>query len=185
MTPTHDAAGLLAGEVEPPALLAVRTRPWLALAAGPPIGRSEFVQGVLPLSFPLADGLDAAPHSRALTVVRDDAPGVPSAKVWASRFLQAVVEVVASERPLPQLARWTAPDVYEAVARAQRAVAARRRDSVARTSRPYVASVHVCQLRADTAEVAARVVGGRRSRALAARLDFERDRWTCTALHFG
>jgi hypothetical protein len=54
-----------------------------------------------------------------------------------------------------------------------------------RPLRQHIASVHVCRPEQGVAEVAARVTVGQRSRAIAARLDFERGRWTCTAMTFG
>jgi hypothetical protein len=47
-----------------------------------------------------------------------------------------------------------------------------------------VATVHICQLSETAVEVAARVQSGRRSRAIAARLDQHRGRWVCTAIQF-
>jgi hypothetical protein len=113
------------------------------------------------------------------------AEGIPAPHQWASRFLQAVLEVVSSERPITQLARWTAPPVYERIAEVHRHVSTRQREIGGRRLRNHVASVHVHQINGGAAEVAARVIRGRRSRALAARLDYERERWTCTALDFG
>jgi Family of unknown function (DUF6459) len=45
--------------------------------------------------------------------------------------------------------------------------------------------VHICRPTAETAEISARVTTGRRSRAIAARLDLRRGRWLCTAIQFG
>lgn len=149
-----------------------------------------YAQGSLALSYPLPGGLDVVPRSQARIVVRaavvDAVPCRPDPQAWASRFLQAVVEVISSDRPLTQLVRWTSPRVYDDIQqRQQRALRHRGQLGNPRQSRHQVATVHVCQLGPEVAEVAARVTIGPRSRAMAARLDFERDRWTCTALTFG
>jgi hypothetical protein len=167
--------------------LVARTRPRLTVVANYPATAESYIQGTLPLAYSLPSGLDADPRSRAITLVRPptDPSDIPGPHAWASRFMQAVIEVVASDRPLSQLARWTAPTVYEQISKVQQHVSARQRDAGQRYPRQHIATVHVSQISPQAAEVAARVVGGRRSRALAARLDFQRERWTCTALDFG
>jgi hypothetical protein len=179
MTPSTDPVVL-------PRVTPVRQRPWLTLVR-PPDASSRFVQGALPLTFDLPSGLAAVPSTRvgsrpATWAVTD---GIPAPHDWAARFLQAVLEVVSNERSITQLVRWTAPSVYDRIQQAQRHVAAARRDSGGRRVRHHVVSVHVHQVSGATAEIAARVAAGRRSRALAARLEFERERWTCTALDLG
>ncbi len=148
----------------------------------------QYSQGSLALTYPLTSGLTAEPRSSALTVVQDRPPAqtcIPDPEVWAARFLQAVVEVVSSDRPLSQLARWTSSSVFDEVLRRQQLVAAHRNRAATRSGRVQVATVHIFQASADTAEVAARVKSGQRSRAMAARLEYDRDRWQCTAIVFG
>jgi hypothetical protein len=139
------------------------------------------------LTFPLASGLDAEPDSAALSVVCDAGTQViaPDPQVWVARFLQAVVEVVASERPLTQLARWTDPQVFAEIAWRRQRVADSRAGTRSRSGRQVVATVHISRPQRAVAEVAARVTTGGRSRAVAARLDYERERWLCTAIQFG
>jgi len=150
-----------------------------------------YTQGALALTYPLPGGLEAWPRPSALTLVtgvRDQEPGpdsVPDPEPWAARFIQAVVEVVSSDRPLTQLARWTDPRVYDDLAQRRARVAQHRKPGQLRSGRQQVATVHVRQSAFDSAEVAARVTLGRRSRAIAARLDFQRGRWLCTAITFG
>lgn len=154
------------------------------------------VQGTLALDFPLPSGLPAVPEAPALTVVvggadlpmpaPGSAPPAVAPRVWAGRFVQAVVEVVAGDRPLQQLVRWTNERVYADLSRRVRVLglttsaAARHR-----TERSHVRSVHIYQPRPDAAEVAAHVRHGARSRAVAARLEARRGRWTCTDLKLG
>jgi hypothetical protein len=158
-----------------------------------PAGRPRYTQGALALSFALQTGLDAEPGRDVLSVVADPScaepvsglPPAPDPQPWAARFLQAVVEVVASQRPLSQLARWTDSDVYAEISGRRSRVADRHADAGSRSGRRVVASVRICRPWPDVAEVAARVTAGGRSRAIAARLDYVRGRWLCTAIDFG
>lgn len=149
---------------------------------------AHYIQGALALTYSLPSGVDADPRSTALTLVHpapEHGTEMPDAHTWAPRFLQAVVEVVSSDRPVSQLIRWTDQRVYAEIARRQQRVAAHRRTTVARTSRQQVATVHICHPAPTVAEVAARVSIGGRSRAVAARLVFNRGRWLCTDICFG
>lgn len=169
--------------------LSARARRWLWLDDRRlPVVASPYTQGALALTYPLPSGLDCEPRSSALAVVTscpETDGAIPNPERWAARFLQAVVEVVSSDRPLSQLARWTDPAVYADIAMRQKRVCAQRGPSTGRAIRHHVATVHLCQVTPEVAEVAARVTFGARSRALAARLDYQRERWTCTALTFG
>ena len=107
-------------------------------------------------------------------------------QAWAARFAQATVEVLGGDRPVSQLLRWTNARVYHDLDRRVRilgrtAPALQRQ----RTIRPQVRSVHVYQPRPGTAEVSVHVRHGHRSRALAARLEQRKGRWTCVALQLG
>jgi hypothetical protein len=168
------------------------------------------MHGALALDFPLPSGLPAVPQAPPLTlvvaaaeppdgvlpeVVATGAPGaegrpapisLPAARDWAGRFVQAVVEVIAGDRPLQQLVRWTDERVYADLSRRVRVLgltttAATRH----RVERSQLRSVHVFQPHPEAAEVAAHVRHGPRSRAVAARLEAVRGRWTCTALQLG
>lgn len=147
----------------------------------------NYGQGALALTYPLPTGVECEPRSTALTLVQprmEGAAGVGESEAWAARFLQAVVEVLSSDRPLTQLVRWTDSTVYAEIASRQSRLAARAARG-ARSGRPHVATVHIYQPTDDVAEISARVTTGGRSRAIAARLDLRRDRWLCTAIHFG
>lgn len=119
----------------------------------------------------------------------EDGPGFPSdpeVRAWAARFAQAVVEVAGGDRPLAQLLRWTSPRVYAELGRRVRVMAQSRPvEQRRRTLRPQVRSVHLCRPVPTVAEVSVHVRHGRRSRAIAARLELRSDRWTCTALRIG
>ncbi len=102
----------------------------------------------------------------------------------AGRFAQAAVEVVAGQRPVLQLLRWTDEHVYADLER-RAALVRQARGSSPRRVHAQVRSVHVCRPHDDSAEVSVHVRHGERSRALALRLERHRDRWRCTVLQFG
>lgn len=104
-------------------------------------------------------------------------------RAWAARLAQAVVEAVGGQRPVSQLVRWTAPDVYRDLERRVQLV--RLAAAGSRAVRPQVRSVHVCRPSTTTAEVSVHVRHAGRSRALAMRMERRGDRWQCTVLEFG
>jgi fermentation-respiration switch protein FrsA (DUF1100 family) len=148
---------------------------------------AEYTQGSLALSYRLPAGVSADPQTTALVLLphgaRDGSGGTMEA--WAARFIQAVIEVIASDRPVSQLVRWTSRRVYADIAERQRRVAEHRRARATRSCRQHVATVRVSRPTGGCAEVAARVTFGARSRAVAARLDYVNGRWLCTAISFG
>jgi hypothetical protein len=104
-------------------------------------------------------------------------------RAWAARLAQAVVEAVGLQRPVSQLVRWTAPNVYRDLER--RVLLVRRATDGARSVRPQVRSIHVCRPTPSCAEVSVHVRHGGRSRALAMRMERRGERWQCTVLEFG
>ena len=135
-------------------------------------------QQVLPLDFVLPSGLSAGVPPVPVAVRAR--PGIAP---WAARLAQAVLEVEAAERPVMQLGRWVAPDIYRRLDRRQQLQARQLGPRRARPRRPeQVRSVHVCQPTPDVAEVSVVTSGGARCRALALRLEHRRGRWLCTAL---
>jgi hypothetical protein len=129
--------------------------------------------------------VDKRPEGPALRLVEDGEHG-DEVKRWAARFAQAAVEVLGGDRPLSQLLRWTSPQVYLEIDHRltilNRSTDAGRR---LRTVRPQVRSVHVCRPTPRSAEVSVHVRHGKRSRAIAARLEVQSGRWQCTALELG
>lgn len=154
------------------------------------------VQGTLALAFVLPSGATATPAPPPdLRLLPDPAAAdiadecefgpQPTARAdlcepreWAGRFVQAVVEVMARERPATQLVRWTSRDVYDDLS--QRVVGA-----TSSAPRPVVRSVHVAEPADGVAEVAALVRRGARCVAVALRLEGLDGRWQCTALELG
>lgn len=145
-----------------------------------------YTQGALALSYPMTPEMTADPQTTALVVVPHGARHGSSGgmEAWAATFIQAIVEVIASDRPVTQLVRWTSRRVYAEIMHRQRRVAQHRGTTATRSCRQHVATVRVCRPGENCAEVAARVVFGPRSRAIAARLDYVNGRWMCTAIAF-
>ncbi len=158
------------------------------------------VQGTLALAFVLPSGLPsapAAPPELHLVPARPDAEedadsvdfgpqptataDLPEARGWAGRFAQALVEVLAGDRPLPQLVRWTSTGVYDEVAGLIAGPGVARSDA----SRGVVRSVHVSEPADGVAEICALVRRGARSTVVALRLEGLDGRWQCTALELG
>lgn len=121
---------------------------------------------------------------------------LPEPRPWAARLVQAVVEVLAGDRPVTQLVRWTDEDVYATLQRrvqvgatsptlvGQRRAAGRAAGN-ARGARAVVRSVHVSEPAEGVAEVCALVQRGVRVTAVALRLDGVDGRWRCSALELG
>lgn len=108
-----------------------------------------------------------------------------------ARYLAAVVEIAAGDRPVSQVLRHTLPEVYDDLARRARTVtaasagAAHRRAVGPNPARPVVVGVRTALIRTDAVEASAHVRYGRRSRAVAARFEVVRDRWQCVAISWG
>jgi hypothetical protein len=130
-----------------------------------------------------------------------DAAGLPDPRIWTGRLVQAVVEVLNGERPLPQLVRWTSSDVYASLSarlrssttrvaptRSARAGAAPSSPAHSRStdadekSRAVVRSLRICQPSSAVVEATAVLKRGARTRAVALRLEGYDGRWRCTAL---
>ena len=109
----------------------------------------------------------------------------PLLDAFATRFAQAVVEVIGGDRGLHQLLRWTTEEVYTELGNRlevlQRTTGGRR----ARRLRAQVRSVHLFRPEDDVAELSIHVRHGHRSRALAARIERIEGRWRCSVLEFG
>jgi hypothetical protein len=131
-----------------------------------------------PAAGPATPELDPSRRSR-LTHVDD-----LEVRAWSARFAQALVEAVGGQRPVSQLVRWTAPDVFRDLERRTRLVQ-QAAGGTPRSIRPQVRSVHICRPASESAEVSVRVRHGHRSRALAMRLERRQERWLCTVLEFG
>lgn len=107
---------------------------------------------------------------------------------WCHRYAQAAVEIVGGDRPVSQLLRWTAGEVYVDLHRRAMLVARAGGHQPGRRPvqpvRPKVVSVRTCFVSATAVEAGVRVRYGERCRALAIRFEHRKDRWICTALEF-
>jgi hypothetical protein len=162
------------------------------------------VQGTLALAFLLPNGVPAVPEAPLELVCAPDLHLVPDAdaaldevefgpqptpraalpepRTWAGRFVQAVIEVLAGDRPASQLVRWTTTEVYDDVACR---ITSGARPGCPTPARAVVRSVHVAEPADGVAEVSALVRHGLRCTAVALRLEGMDGRWQCTALELG
>ncbi|MFF1821432.1 Rv3235 family protein [Kribbella sp. NPDC058245] len=119
----------------------------------------------------------------AIAVTR---PGLPEARAWGGRLAQAVSEVLAGDRPVAQLVRFTDEDVFVELNRRVRLLGLTTTANGRGThERCALRSVRVCRPSSGVAEIAAHVRHGGRSRAIALRMEVRRNRWVCTALEVG
>lgn len=156
--------------------LEVRPAPLLYASAEPILGQ-------IPLPFPDATPVVPAP------IERDALAGTTVLRQKAAHFMQALVEVLAGERPPRQLAAWMSTDVYgQLTTRLMLRSRAGRRPTTQHRAR--VVSVHVAMVDEENAEIAARFVHRGRSRAIAVRLELRHNhrhvaQWLCTAVAWG
>jgi hypothetical protein len=154
---------------------------------------TPLMEGTLALAFPLPSGVPAIPEApRSLQMVPAAAglsgcagsrtPALAAPRPWAGRLVQAVVEVLAGDRPAAQLARWTTAGVYYDLQRTATRAARERSVFAHRPTADVVRSLHVSEPADGVAEVCALVDGGRRVRALALRIEDLDGRWQCTKL---
>ena len=109
-------------------------------------------------------------------------PGLPDAREWSTALALAVVQTLVGQRPVAQLNRWVDEEVLVAISGYQRrSLSLRGRLAVSTALR----SVRVQHPDPEVAEVSAHVVIGKRSAAMAFRLEALGDRWLCTALELG
>lgn len=156
-----------------PAPPAVRVRAVTTPAGGPPPTLAERLH-VLKAHDPCLDLEDADEP-------RGPVPGTDPS-LLARRLAGASVEVVLGRRPAAQLARWLTPGVLDAL----RSRAALTRDAMPPLTRaPAVRGVRVCALHEHLVEATAVVDDGRRTRAVALRLETHRGAWRATALELG
>ena len=175
-------------------------------AAAVHAGPGAAVQGTLALAFLLPSGVPAVPQAPLDLLPPPDlrlvAPAeadevldevefgpqptpraaLPEPRTWAGRFVQAVIEVLAGDRPPGQLVRWTTTEVYDDVACR---ITSGARPGAPTPPRAVVRSVHVTEPADGVAEVSALVRRGIRCTAVALRLEGMDGRWQCTALELG
>ena len=139
-----------------------------------------------PLPGSRASGMPARVSTGRLKAVRPDDWGprasgraeLPDPEQWATRLVQAVLEVHAGQRAAAQLTRWLREDLSAALKR-RGALAVRSADPRLRT---LVRSVRICEPEDGIVEASAFVTRGGRGMAVALRLEGLDGRWLCTAL---
>ena len=163
----------------------VESRPPAVSWGPPPPASVPPDQPALDLSNPDA-AVPARPREAGVraTVVRarwtaEPRAGLPDASAWAASLVVAVVQALLGQRPSAQLSRWLSDEVLSAVVRRLRQY---RAASPRRVIAVGLASVRVQHPQPEVAEVAARVVVGGSSAAVALRLEALGERWLCTAL---
>jgi hypothetical protein len=109
-------------------------------------------------------------------------PGLPDAQEWSTTLALAVIQALVGRRPVAQLNRWVVDDVLMAINIYQRRSLSRHGRIAVPTA---LRSVRVQHPDPEVAEVSAHVVIGKRSAAMAFRLEALGERWLCTALELG
>lgn len=128
--------------------------------------------------------------TRTLDLVPVEAAERRYVDAFVGRYLQAVVEIAAGDRPVSQVLRHTVPEVYDDLSGRSRAVVTALGTASGQVrgphpARPIVIGVRTAMVRSDAVEASAHVRYGRRSRAVAARFEVVRDRWQCVAISWG
>ena len=165
-------------ESRPPGL--AWSRPTRAEPNQPPLDLVDHDEGL-----PAA----AAPNRPALRVSTVRAqwaarqrPDLPDAQQWSATLALAIVQAVLGQRSVSQLNRWVVDEVLVAISMYQRrSLALHGRIAIPAAVR----SVRIQHPDPGVAEVAAHVAIGKRSAAMAFRLEALGDRWLCTALELG
>lgn len=121
-------------------------------------------------------------------------PLLPNATSWSTSLAQALVETLLGRRAPAQLSRWVDAPVLSAITTYRRRRVLAGRSEVGRptlgpemqpTTVVLVHSVRVQHPTSQVAEVSAHLKRGRRSLAIAFRLEAQHGRWLCTALEVG
>ena len=109
-------------------------------------------------------------------------PGLPDAREWSTTLALALTQSLLGQRSVSQANRWVVDEVLVAIGMYQRRSLAPHGRIAIPTA---VRSVRVQHPDPQVAEVAVHVAIGKRSAAMALRLEALGDRWLCTALELG
>jgi Family of unknown function (DUF6459) len=118
------------------------------------------------------DFFDRQPTSRQM---------LPEAEVFATRFIQALLETLVGRRPPAQLREWTTAAVFASVSQQ----VGRRSWAHPGSPPPTMHSIRIGEPADGVAEVSAVIQRGQRYLAIAARLEGLDGRWRCVALRVG
>lgn len=142
-------------------------------------------RGPVPTS-PLQGTLALAFDGEGVPLVSPAAQDRLAVERLVPRLCAVVVEVLGGDRGVHQLLRWTTDEVYEDMVQRMNALnATAARDQRVRRLRAQVRSVRISWPTGRAAEVSVHVRHGRRSRAMAARVELVDGRWVCSALQVG
>lgn len=155
-------------DTEPPLISAEE-----AYRPAPP---QPYAQAALALDFTVDPDDDSARRPTLRSQLPDPRP-------FVAKIAQAIIEVIAAQRPAPQLIRHTSPGIYSGLAR--RAVVAARRQPTGPRRPAVVRRVRVCEPADGIVEACAVVVAHGRVRAIALRLEGLDGRWLVTQLSVG
>jgi hypothetical protein len=145
-------------------------------------------------AYPLAKSVDthqwpATPALRLVPAGESPVPGAPGRihrptdpRPLVAQLAQAISEVLARARQPGQLDGLLTAETVRAL---QRAVDVTAPPAGAPMPRPQVHSLRIATPRVGAVEACAVIDLGRRTRALAFRLDHLDNRWTCTAMRIG
>jgi hypothetical protein len=166
----------------------IESRPPSLSWSRPPVPQSN--QPPLDFTDPEPNDVGAAvPNDRGVRVSMVKAswaarqrPGLPDAREWSTTLALAVMQTLLGQRPVAQLNRWVAEEVLVAISIYQRRSLSLHGRIVVPTA---LRSVRVQHPDPEVAEVSAHLVIGKRSAAMAFRLEALGDRWSCTALELG
>ncbi|WP_233187996.1 Rv3235 family protein [Actinomyces qiguomingii] len=170
----RQATGSTAGAVEhrPSVDGAQRPRQWDRMSFRPALRKADGRVRDLARPDDLTSGSSATGAQRTAAM--------PDPARFAAVVVTAAAEVLSGQRRADNLARWTTPELFAALAR--RAGLARRLLGQAPATRPRPRSVHAQQPDNGCCEVTILLDDGDRVRAAAARLEAFRGRWLLAAL---
>jgi hypothetical protein len=141
--------------------------------------------GVAATQGTLALALPHEPRVRDEAGDPDERTPLPEPRAWATRFVQAAVEVAAGARSPGQLARWSTLEVHAMLTRRALLSLRVRRGSDRPAGRVAVRTVRTCRPRDGVCEASAVVMDGDRIRAVALRMEGTRGRWQVIAMELG
>jgi hypothetical protein len=103
---------------------------------------------------------------------------------WAASLAVAAAQTVHGSRPPAQLHRWVTKDIYEGFLSKSQARARMARTGEQSRMHLQVKRIRICQPSDAAIEAAVVIDYGHRSRAVAIRLEWRRQRWIATVLDF-
>lgn len=143
----------------------------------------------LALHWEIRPGIPAMPAARHLQLLQEEpeqepAPTAAPTVAFVARMAQACAEVAFGARPASQLRRWVHRTPLEMLARHGECVArhpSSRLGTIDRTFR-VVRGIRILRVSEHAYETSAVLVGSRRSRAIALRLEWRNGAWQVMAV---